>query len=114
MPTFIRVALAKHFVGSRRSAPRVPQWRWRVGGLMIQSTAVSLGNPDGVAVEDWQRVKILAATVEDHELLDPELPVERLLLRLFHEEAVAIERVIPLLHFCRCSREKVENVLHAL
>jgi molecular chaperone Hsp33 len=37
---------------------------------------------------------MLAATVEDHELLDPELPVERLLLRLFHEEAVAIERVI--------------------
>ena len=42
-----------------------------------------------------------------------ELTAERLLLRLFHEEAVAIERVIPLSKFCRCSREKVENVLLA-
>jgi molecular chaperone Hsp33 len=56
---------------------------------------------------------MLAATVEDIELLDPGLTVERLLLRLFHEEAVAIERVIPLSSFCRCSREKVENVLLA-
>ncbi len=35
---------------------------------------------DDSAGEDWQRVEMLAATVEDHELLDPELTVERLLL----------------------------------
>jgi molecular chaperone Hsp33 len=56
---------------------------------------------------------MLAATVEDHELLDPGLSVERLLLRLFHEEAVVVERVIPLSPFCRCGRAKVENVLLA-
>ena len=31
---------------------------------------------------------MLAATVEDHELLDPMLPPDRLLYRLFHEEGV--------------------------
>ena len=52
-----------------------------------------------------KRVEMLEATVEDVELLDPNLTVERLLLRLFHEEAVAVERIIPLSAFCRCSRE---------
>lgn len=80
---------------------------------MVQSLSAGQRENDECAGEDWHRVEMLAATVEDHELLDPELTAERLLLRLFHEEAVAIERVIPLLKFCRCSREKVENVLLA-
>ncbi len=76
----------------------------------------SLGEPldqRGEDDDDWKRVEMLAATVEDHELLDPALTVARLLLRLFHEEAVVVERIIPLSSFCRCSREKVENVLLA-
>jgi molecular chaperone Hsp33 len=113
MPTFIRVVLAEQFVASRRATLRVAQWHRRAGGLMMQSAAASLDDLSGPAGEDWLRVRMLAETVEDHELLDPGLSVERLLLRLFHEEAVAIERVIPLSHFCRCSREKVEGVLRA-
>ena len=80
---------------------------------MVQSLSAGPRDDDDNAGEDWRRVQMLAATVEDHELLDPDLTAERLLLRLFHEEAVAIERVIPLSKFCRCSREKVENVLLA-
>lgn len=79
---------------------------------MVQSLGAS-DESEGLSDDDWKRVEMLAATVEDHELLDPGLSVERLLLRLFHEEAVAVERVIPLSAFCRCSREKVENVLSA-
>ncbi len=113
MPTFIRAALAEQYVASPGSAPRVARWHRRAGGLMMQSTAASLDDLSGPAGEDWLRVRMLAETVEDHELLDPGLAVERLLLRLFHEEAVAIERVIPLSHFCRCNRQKVEGVLRA-
>ena len=40
--------------------------------------------------EDWRRVRHLAETVEDHELLDPTLSPERLLFRLFHEEGVRV------------------------
>ena len=40
--------------------------------------------------ENWNRARHLAATVEDHELLDPMLSPERLLYRLFHEEGVRV------------------------
>ncbi len=111
LPTFIRSAVAEQYVGSRRDPQPATRWHRRAGGLMVQSLDSS-ADDDG-RDDDWKRVEMLAATVEDHELLDPGLTVERLLLRLFHEEAVAVERIIPLSAFCRCSREKVENVLLA-
>ena len=113
MPTFIRLAVADQFIGAARAAQNEPRWHRRAGGLMIQSSTARRDESDDQGSEDWRRVEMLAATVEDHELLDPGLSVERLLLRLFHEEAVAVERVIPLSPFCRCGRAKVENVLLA-
>ncbi len=113
LPTFIRSAVAEHYVGPRREPQPLTRWHRRAGGLMVQSLGTSIDAGGEASDDDWQRVEMLAATVEDHELLDPALTVERLLLRLFHEEAVAVERVIPLSSFCRCSREKVENVLLA-
>ncbi len=112
LPTFIRAAVAEHYVGSRQE-PQQTRWHRRAGGLMVQSLSAPADAQGEGSDDDWKRVEMLAATVEDHELLDPALTVERLLLRLFHEEAVAVERVIPLSAFCRCSREKVENVLLA-
>ena len=113
LPTFIRLAVARHYIGARQAASSEQRWHWRAGGLMVQSLTAGPRDDDDNAGEDLRRVQMLAATVEDHELLDPDLTAERLLLRLFHEEAVAIERVIPLSKFCRCSRDKVENVLLA-
>ena len=112
LPTFIRIAVANQFIAVRAAASVSSRWHRRGGGMMVQSLAAERNAADKAA-EDWRRVEMLAATVEDHELLDPELSVERLLLRLFHEEQVAIERAIPLSSFCRCSRAKVENVLSA-
>ncbi len=80
---------------------------------MLQSLAAVPPEGQEDADEDWHRINVLAATAEDHELLDPELSAQRLPLRLFHEEAITVERVISLSSFCRCSREKVENVLRA-
>jgi molecular chaperone Hsp33 len=113
LPTFIRIAVANQFIAARQAASVTSRWHRRGGGLVVQSLTAKRDSDDNPAGEDWRRVEMLAATVEDHELLDPELPVERLLLRLFHEEQVAIERAIPLSSFCRCSRAKVENVLTA-
>ncbi len=116
LPTFIRSAVAEQYIGSRQEGHPQSRWHRRAGGLMVQSLEAASGNGDEAddANDDaWKRVEMLAATVEDHELLDPALTVERLLLRLFHEEAVAVERIIPLSSFCRCSHEKVENVLLA-
>jgi molecular chaperone Hsp33 len=113
LPTFIRTAVAEHYVAPRQAQQSETCWHRRAGGLMVQSLGASLDEHGEEQDDDWKRVEMLAATVEDLELLDPSLTVERLLLRLFHEEAVAVERIIPLSAFCRCSREKVENVLLA-
>ena len=37
LPTFIRLAVARHYAAAENGAPG--QWRWRAGGLMIQHLA---------------------------------------------------------------------------
>ncbi len=117
LPTFIRIAIARQYEAARGDVPA--GWSWRAGGLMVQklSQEGGIGDPapgesNGYAEdEDWTRAQILAATVEDHELVDPGLAPERLLYRLFHEEQVRAFRKIPVAAFCQCSRERVEQML---
>ncbi len=118
IPTFIRVAVARHYSASAGG------WSWRAGGLMVQhlvseTERVRLAAARGEGDEDlligdddhWQRVSILAATVEDHELLDPLLAPDRLLLRLFHEEGVRAGPACPVATYCRCSRDRIRLLL---
>lgn len=122
LPTFIRLAVGRHYVG--RQGERAPHWSWRAGGLIIQHVPAVGGEPppdetpeqrdarlEGDTDEDWRRVQILAATVEDHELIDPTLTPERLLLRLFHEEGVRVSPTVRLEARCRCSRERIVGFL---
>lgn len=79
---------------------------------MLQPIApAQQGTSGGDEDDGWNRATILGGSVEDHELLDPTLTPERLLLRLFHEDGVRIERVIPLAARCRCSRDRIADVL---
>jgi len=66
-----------------------------------------------IAVEDdaWTEGKALAATVEDHELVDPTLSGERLLYRLFHERGVRVFQSQTIHDMCRCSTERVAAML---
>ncbi len=115
LPTFIRLAVARHFDGSTRA------WHWRAGGLMIQQLPREGGSKlegeahdaslEGEDDENWNRAQHLAATVEDHELIDPTLSPERLLYRLFHEEGVRVVPATELVEACRCSRERLEVYL---
>jgi molecular chaperone Hsp33 len=105
LPTFVRVAVAQNAINPRDGTG--VHRHWRAGALMMQPSSRT-GSDD-----DWPRVRTLAETLEDHELLDPDLSPERLLLRLFHEEGVRIERVIPLVAECQCSSERVEGVLRS-
>lgn len=109
LPTFIRLAVARHF---RAGENGDGAWTWRAGGLLVQKLTREGGlvSPKDFE-EDWTRAKTLAETVEDHELLDPMLPPDRLLYRLFHEEQVRVYRPIPLQTYCSCSRERVEDML---
>ena len=124
LPTFVRLAVARHYLAGEDGNPG--KWRWRAGGLMIQSLAGAGGKPRVSSAEEaddpqlsddpaenWQRAKTLAATVEDHELLDPTLSPQRLLYRLFHEEGVRALRPAPVEAYCRCSRARVEAFLRS-
>lgn len=117
LPSFVRLAVARHYTAGENGA--AGRWSWRAGGLMIQNLARTGGNAEaandnedeegllGEDDDDWERTRILAASVEDHELLDPTLPPDRLLYRLFHEEGVRAFPAAPIEAYCRCSRERV-------
>jgi molecular chaperone Hsp33 len=111
LPTFIKLAVAQHYQAGQGERP----WTWRAGGLLVQKLTREGGRPSGREVafteEDWTRAKALAETVEDHELLDPMLPADRLLYRLFHEERVRAYRAVPLSSYCSCSKTRVEELL---
>ena len=131
IPTFVRLAVARHQV---RPAPGLPPvWRWRAGGLLVQQlpedaiqragksasdprSAVTAADSDDDEVraayeEDWNRARMLASTVEDHEMLDPTLTAEELLYRLFAEEGVRVLDDVPVAAHCGCTRDRVERLL---
>jgi molecular chaperone Hsp33 len=116
LPTFIRLAVAQHYERGLGA-------HWRAGGLLLQKLPRQGGERStkegeehdallaGEDDEDWARARHLAATVEDHELIDPSLSPERLLYRLFHEEGVRVFDPTPLTAACRCSRERIHLYL---
>lgn len=116
IPTLIRIAVARGYTAPSAGEAH-GRLRWHAGGLMVQKMPGEGGSAvppeDGLAGdgEDWTRVATLAGTVEDHELLDPTLPPERLLYRLFHEEGVRGFAAQPLAAHCTCSSERVGTVL---
>ena len=111
LPTFIKLAVARHYRAGQNERP----WTWRAGGLLVQKLTREGGRratrESAFAAEDWTRAKALAETVEDHELLDPMLPPDGLLYRLFHEEKVRAYRAVPLTSYCSCSKARVEELL---
>lgn len=116
LPTFLRLAVARVYVPGKGDA--ADTWKWRAGGLLLQNLAREGGHEheaelvsDDEDDDDWRRTRILASTVEDHELIDPLLSPERLLYRLFHEEGVRVHEAQAVEERCRCSRERVEGFL---
>ena len=112
----------------RSQAPGQPAG-WRAGGVMIQHmpkaspfakgeggsgeggllTASDL--VDGAEGETWNRVNLLLDTVEELELIGPGVAPDRLLYRLFHEEAPRVFPVQAVNFGCSCSEDKVRNSL---
>ncbi len=89
--------------------------RWRGGSLMVQRLPPEDAAARQEAAEDgWRRAVILMSSSTSAELVDPALPPEALLLRLFHEDGVRVYRRHDLVARCRCSRERVERVLRML
>jgi molecular chaperone Hsp33 len=109
IPTRIKLSVAT--LSSRGDA----RPHWRAGGIVIQNLAALGGRdapkPGQDVEEDWNRASILFATVEPHELVDPQVEAERLLFRLYHEDGVRVFETQTLEFGCRCSAERVSTVL---
>ncbi len=88
---------------------------WRAQGVMIQRMPEEGGRPLGNAEEDdWRRAMILMQSCKDTELLDPALSAEDILFRLFHEEGVRVYTPQPVAKGCRCSEEKIAQILNMM
>lgn len=97
---------------------------WRSGAMMLQYLPDDHADNDGVIAfneksekerkEDWTRSKMLLQTCTADEILDGDLHTNELLRRLFHEEGVIVYEPKTVRHECRCSEEKVRNVIENL
>ena len=99
VPTRVRLAVASAGGG------------WRAGGAVIQNVAED--DARGATADAWERAQALFETLGEDELVDPALPAETLLYRLFHEDGVRLFPARPLLAQCRCSPERVAGMLSA-
>jgi molecular chaperone Hsp33 len=99
LPTAIRLAAAPVF------EPGKPVM-WRAGGIILQRTAENAQRDD-----DWERLKMFIATVEDFELVDTALKAEDLLWRLFHEDEIRVLPFEPIGFRCDCSVDRITGVL---
>lgn len=123
IPTRVRLAVGEEWRGGGEG----PKHRWRAGGMLLQflpkaperaQQDLDPGDvPEGVEkpeVEEddaWVEGQSLIATVEDVELIDPDLSGERLLYRLFHERGVRVFPQLGLRAQCSCSRDAVSSML---
>jgi len=101
LPTLVRLAAAPVYEPGKPEA-------WRAGGLMLQVTP---GAPH--AGEDWERIAVLAKTVEDIELVDTALSAETLLWRLFNQEEVRVLPAESISFRCDCDAARIAAVLRS-
>ncbi len=92
------------------------QGNWRAGAIMLQHMPDHENIPQDAKPleENWRRASILLSTCKEEELLDPRLHDETLLFRLFHEEGVRVYPPQKITKGCRCTTEKLLNVLSVL
>ncbi len=91
--------------------------RWRAAALMLQAlpSAQLVAELDAEEREDrWRKAVVLLGSATAGEMLDPGLPVEGLLLRLFHEDGVRAFERRALRDQCRCSRARIDRVLRTI
>ena len=105
VPTRVRLAVAEV------SQPGGVK-RWRSGGALIQQVAGDAAR--GSTDEPWENARHLFDTIEDMELVDPDVSSGTLLFRLFHENGVRMEEPKALSDKCTCSEEKLLDTIRQM
>ena len=125
IPTRVKLSVAQILRASEDGS--VTETSWRAGGILTQFLPESEERikhrdlPSGAEDEEddfdeddsWLEATALMDTVGDDELTDPQINVERLLYRLFHEHGVRVFEGTPVLDKCTCSREKVVSLVRS-
>jgi molecular chaperone Hsp33 len=120
LPTRFQLSFGKSTEGNGEE-------HWRAGGVMLQhmpeaSPLMAKVKGEGDILkpsdllsddkhENWRRVNILLDTVEDLELIGPQVPPNDLLLRLFHEELPRVFDPQAVRFGCTCSEARVRQSL---
>jgi molecular chaperone Hsp33 len=104
LPTLIRTAV--------RSTPGGTL----AAGLVIQHLAEGEVGRERLHVRmdhpEWEHVAVLAGSTRHEELLDPDLSLESLVWRLFHEEEqVRVDPGASITRGCRCSDEHYRSII---
>jgi molecular chaperone Hsp33 len=102
VPTRIRLAVGQEMLSGG-------QTRWRAGGAILQRIAGD--DARGHDPHAFADAKVLFDTVEDDELLDPNVSSGKLLFRLFHEDGVRLQPAKPVMKRCTCERERLARIL---
>ena len=122
-------SMAECLKGYFESSEQLPTRLWlhadgeNVSGLLLQRLPVSSKSagvtesgaqavPEDEVEDAWHRVQLVADTVTGAELA--ELDDHKLLRRLFAEDDVRMFEAAPVFFRCRCSRERVANMLRSL
>ncbi|SIQ03923.1 molecular chaperone Hsp33 [Rhizobium sp. RU35A] len=123
IPTKVRLGVAELL---DRDADGKPRHNWRAGGVLAQflpQAPERMRQPDlhggdgdernhDLTDDDaWAEARMLVETVDTDELTDPQVAIERLLYRLFHERGVRIYEPQGVIDRCSCSRDKIKGVL---
>jgi molecular chaperone Hsp33 len=104
VPTLIRTAVkwdGRHCIAAGLLAQHLAE-----GEQGRERLHVRLDHPE------WEHVAVLAGSIRHEELVDPELSLETMIWRLFHEEQeVRVEPLAQLSRGCRCSYDHYRDVL---
>ena len=120
LPTGIKIAARRD---EQDGANGRKEGRWHAAALMVQQMpefdAGRMAN-DGLGVdreqreEDFRKAVVLMASATEKEMLDPALPGDTLIHRLFHEDRPRRFEPRPFVARCRCNRERIDRVLRSL
>ncbi|MFZ4126260.1 MAG: Hsp33 family molecular chaperone HslO [Rickettsiales bacterium] len=91
-------------------AGRNDEGAWSVGGAMIERLP-SEDSDSEESVEAWRYAQVMLQTLKSDELLDAALDPQELLYRLYHEQGAVCYEAKPISTSCRCSRERIQNLL---